>query len=288
MNLGHRGDLPSTDVKAMERHCHAVLDAAFAAGVRFFDAARSYGLAEEFLASWLSSRNIAPGQLYVSSKWGYTYTAGWRVDAPTHEVKDHSLAQLDRQWPESRALLGQWLNLYQIHSATLESGVLADSTVLARLAELRAAGLQIGLTTTGPRQAETLRRALELELFDAVQATWNLLEPSCAPALAEAKRAGLRIINKEALANGRLTARGGIPLLERAASRLHCTPDALALACALRQPFADVVLSGAATVEQLHSNLRLPAVDDATLDELSALAEEPAQYWSERSRLAWN
>src|SRR5438067_5798661 len=41
----------------------------------------------------------------VSSKWGYTYTAGWQVEAARHEIKDHSLAALERQLAESRALL---------------------------------------------------------------------------------------------------------------------------------------------------------------------------------------
>ena len=44
-----------SDVAAMERHAHEVLDAACEAGVRYFDAARSYGRGEEFLASWLGA-----------------------------------------------------------------------------------------------------------------------------------------------------------------------------------------------------------------------------------------
>ena len=63
----------------------------------------------------------------VSSKWGYTYTADWAVDATVHEIKDHSAAALARQWPETDALLGPWLRLYQVHSATIESGVLDDA-----------------------------------------------------------------------------------------------------------------------------------------------------------------
>src|SRR5262245_58972668 len=181
INLGHAGDLASDyDVAAMEAHCHAVLDIAWQSGVRYFDAARSYGRAEAFLASWLAARGIAPGDVTVGSKWGYTYTAGWRVEAEKHEVKDHSLAVLRRQWKESRELLGPHLDLYQIHSATLDSGVLDNADVLAELARLKEQGVRIGLTLTGPRQADTLRKALDstIGLFDSVQATWNLLEPS--------------------------------------------------------------------------------------------------------------
>src|SRR5437899_9030032 len=107
MTLGHARDVGDASVAAMERRCHEVLDAAFAGGVRHVDAARSYGRAEEFLASWLRSRKLAPAELTVSSKWGYTYTAGWRAQAEQHEVKDHSVATLRRQLQESRALLGE-------------------------------------------------------------------------------------------------------------------------------------------------------------------------------------
>jgi len=54
----------------------------------------------------------------------------------------------------------------------------------------------------------------------------------------------------------------------------------------LVQPWADVVLSGAATVDQLRSNLAALELDvDPNLEQL---AEDPAVYWEERSALPWN
>jgi aryl-alcohol dehydrogenase-like predicted oxidoreductase len=274
----------------MERNAHGVLDAAFDGGVRYFDAARSYGRAEAFLASWLELRGLGPGEVTVGSKWGYTYTAGWRVDADPPEVKDLSAATLRRQLAESRALLGPHLRLYQIHSATLESGVLEDREVLDELERLRKNGLAIGVSVTGDRQAETIRRALEAKVFDTVQATWNLLERSAGATLAEAHDAGLGVIVKEVLANGRLTARGGDSLLAQIAAERGTNPDALAFAAAIAQPWADVVLSGATTVEQLRSNLAALDVGyDEELDRrLAPLVEEPGQYWSTRAALPWN
>jgi aryl-alcohol dehydrogenase-like predicted oxidoreductase len=288
INLGHGDDLGADkDVATLAGEAHAVLDAAYDGGIRYFDAARSYGKAEEFLASWLELRGLAPGAVTVGSKWGYTYTAGWRVDADVHEVKDLSLATLQRQLAESRALLGPHLRLYQIHSATTESGVLDDREVLDELARLRDGGLAVGLTVTGPKQRETIERALEVEIFDTVQATWNLLERSAAPALGSAHAAGLGVIVKEALANGRLTPRGDVAALKELAERSGTSPDALALAAVLSQPWADVVLSGAATVETLRSNLEALEVEpDAALS--LELAEDPARYWQERSALPWN
>jgi aryl-alcohol dehydrogenase-like predicted oxidoreductase len=174
--------------------------------------------------------------------------------------------------------------------------------VIAELAAYRDAGLSIGLSLSGAKQAETLRRALDVSvngmpLFAAVQATWNLLEPSAGSILQQAHDAGLGVIVKEALANGRLTARNDDPafakqraLLESTAASLHTTIDALALAAVLAQPWADVVLSGAARVEHLHSNLGVLSVawTDELAESLAGLAETPEKYWATRSELKWN
>jgi aryl-alcohol dehydrogenase-like predicted oxidoreductase len=300
INLGHAEDLNETyEVEAMAAHAHRVLDAAWAAGVRYFDAARSYGRAEAFLGEWLQSRQISPDEVVVGSKWGYTYTADWQIEAEKHEVKEHSLAVLQRQIGESRALLGEYLDLYQIHSATLDSGVLENEAVLAELARLKASGLKIGLSLSGAKQAETLERALAVRLdngrllFDAVQATWNLLEQSAGAALAAAHAAGLGVIVKEALANGRLTPRSAEPkmaLLRQIAVEKGTTMDALALAAVLAQPWAGIVLSGAAAVAHLEANVKAVevAMDEETAVRLQALVESPEAYWQTRSALAWN
>jgi aryl-alcohol dehydrogenase-like predicted oxidoreductase len=286
LNLGHGEDLGSErSVQAMERHAHGVLDAALAGGIRYFDAARSYGEAEAFLASWLRQRGIAPGEVVVGSKWGYTYTAGWRVDADPPEVKDLSVGAYRRQVAETRALLGDWLSLYQIHSATIDSGALDDGELLGELRALREEGVAIGLTATGPQQANTIDAAIATGVFDTVQATWNLIERSAGPALQRAHDAGLGVIVKEAVANGRLTARGAPDALMRAAQALGATPDAVALAAVLRQPWSDVVLSGATTEQQVQSNLA--ALRVGTVPELDELIEAPEAYWAERSALRW-
>ena len=289
ITLGRSTDLGADrTVAAMRRRSHALLDAAHAAGVRYLDVARSYGRAEEFLGEWLSA-HLVPGAVTVGSKWGYRYTGDWRLDVTVQELKDLSVDNLRRQFAESQDLLGDHLRLYQIHSATLESGVLEDDAVLAELRRIKEMGLAIGLTVTGPRQAETIERALAVGLFDTVQATWNLLERSATPALERAHEAGVGVIIKEALANGRLTAAGKERALFDVARELEVAPDVIALAAVLNQPWADVVLSGAVTPEQLVSNLA--ALDVVGVDRLQArlrhLAEPPERYWSERSRLPW-
>jgi aryl-alcohol dehydrogenase-like predicted oxidoreductase len=289
INLGREHDLPADrSVDAMRARVGELLDAAYDAGVRYFDAARSYGRAEEFLAGWLATHPVGR-DVVVGSKWGYTYVAGWRSDAEVHEVKDHSVATFERQIGETRALLGDRLDIYHIHSLTAESPALTDATLHRRLAALAAEGVAVGFSTSGPSQSTVIRAALDISvdgipLFRSVQATWNVLETSAGAALSEAHDAGCLVIVKEAMANGRLAAADG-PLAGIAAE-LGSTPDAVALAAVLRQPWARIVLSGAATIDQLSANL---SAESLMLSDqhLSTLAEEPGAYWRTRSSLPW-
>lgn len=296
---GRERDLgTSRSVEELEADARALLDAAYAAGVRYVDAARSYGLAERFLGGWLRDRP-ASADVTVASKWGYAYVGGWRLDAAVHEVKDHGLAAYEAQLVETRAELGRLPDVYQVHSLTPDSPALGDRALHHRLAALRDGGTAVGFSTSGPRQADVVRRALALEvdgtrLFDVVQSTWNLLEPSAGPALAEARAAGLRVVVKEAVANGRLVGAEtdpapGVVAVLRLAERLGVSPDQVAVAAALAQPWVSVVLSGAVTPEQLRSNRGAAEVGlpSGWVEQVLPGGEDPETYWRQRSQRAW-
>jgi aryl-alcohol dehydrogenase-like predicted oxidoreductase len=304
---GRGADLPDRSAAGMRARTYAVLDAAYAAGVRYADAARSYGRAEEFLGAWLADRGHS--DVVVGSKWGYRYTGDWRLDG-VQEVKEHSLAMFTSQLAETRGYLGSALALYQVHSLTEDSPVLGDRALLAALAGLRDERVMIGLSTSGPRQADTLRRALSVTvggapLFSAVQVTWNLLEPSVAAAAAEAAQAGWAVLVKEPVANGRLApggdAAGPGSALAMAAAQAGVSADAVAIGAALAQPWATVVLSGAVSAAQLGANLAALRADGRAgaretgqlAPELATvlagqLAENPDAYWAERSARPWS
>jgi aryl-alcohol dehydrogenase-like predicted oxidoreductase len=313
VTLDHATDLAGDyDPARMEAHTHEVLDAAFASGIRYVDAARGYGRAEDFLTSWLHDRKIEPGEVVVASKWGYTYTAGWSTSAKLHELKDHSLAAFERQLAESVERLGRYLSLYQIHSVTADGKTLEDDALIDAMARLKERGIRAGLTVSGAGQAVAIRRSLDVRrdgerVFDSVQATWNLLERGAESALEEAHAAGMKVVVKEALANGRLTgggrreAGGGkqetgnvlLPSLARiseVAEARGTTIDKLALAAALSRPWATIVLSGAATVDQIRSNLTaLDLAWNAELEEeLPSLSISSDEYWRARSSFSWN
>ncbi|MFJ6544075.1 aldo/keto reductase [Streptomyces sp. NPDC091385] len=295
INLGRDQDLGvDRSVEALRARSHELLDAAYAQGVRYFDAARSYGRAEEFLADWLTAHPEID-DVVIGSKWGYTYTADWSTDAERHEVKDHSLATFERQRAETDALFGDRLDLYQIHSVTPDSPALTDRALHERLAEAAAGGLTIGFSTSGPAQADAVRAALKVtvdgeRLFRTVQSTYNALETSAGAALAEAHDAGLTVIVKEGMANGRLAGSAAPAPLREVAEETGLGADAVALALILCRPWADVVLSGAATAAQLTSNLHAAAVDldEDRLARLATLAEDPRAYWERRGQLPWH
>ena len=106
-----------------------MLDLATELGIGYIDVARSTGLPS---GSWpTGSRDTPRLEMTIGSKWGYRYVGEWQVEPQC--TGEGPLAGRLAQWRESRQLLGTRLRLYQIHSATPDTGVLSDLEVLAEL-----------------------------------------------------------------------------------------------------------------------------------------------------------
>ena len=298
INTGSAAALPSDrSVESFRDNTFRVLDAAVAAGLDWIDTARSYGRAEEFVGDWWRRRAAADPDWpekapTISSKWGYRYIGNWDPTAAVHEEKEHSLQRFTRQLELTRTTLPR-LHLYQVHSLTVDSPLFDDAPLLDALARLRDSGVAVGFSTSGPGQADTILRALEVTraqapLFSAVQSTWNLLETSAAPALSIASRRELTVLVKESLANGRLVTDPPLAL-RTVADRLGATADAVALAATAAQPWATRVLIGPAGVDQLTDNMQVNDIrlTDEDLEALTAHPSDPDRYWTERSNLPW-
>jgi len=69
----------------------------------------------------------------------------------------------------------------------------------------------------------------------------------------------------------------------------HVSVDAVAIAAALANSWAHVVLSGATTIEQLSSNLAALSVELSAneLDALEPLTEPARDYWLQRQSIPW-
>ncbi len=284
-----------SSVDAFKLNSFEVLDAAYASGVRFFDTAPSYGKGESFLKEWHSLRNH--NDALLSSKWGYTYVAGWNLGYKgAHEIKEHSIDKLHEQWAYSKTLLPH-LKVYQIHSATFESGVLVNEAVLDALYDLkRSTGVKIGLTVSGVSQKEILKAAFSIQkngelLFDSYQLTFNIFEQSVVAILTEIKAAGKFVIVKEGLANGRVFLENSASAtLQSLADKYKVGIDAIALRYCMDAIDSDIVLSGAFSKEQLLQNLKANEFS-LTSDEvvvLSKYAMSEQKYWSQRTDLSWH
>ncbi len=277
-----------------------LLNNAYNRGVRYFDTAPGYGMAEQLLIDWVTKKQDV--SIEIATKWGYTYVANFDPKATQHEVKEHSIEKLYEQWAQSKMLL-PFLTTYQIHSATFDTGVLENEAVLNRLAELKNEhGLLMGLSTTGANQVEVLKKALDIavdgeKLFDAFQVTYNILDQSLASVAEEISKQNKRLIIKEALANGRIFPNKKYPhyanayqQLNQLAEKYSVGIDAIALRfCADSIPVFRV-LSGAANESHLADNLKTEdfELEEADIAILKQLSVTPEAYWNERKQLGWN
>lgn len=278
---------------AFKNNALDMLSTAYELGIRYFDTAPSYGKGEAFLMEWQKKHQFL--DIELATKWGYTYVANWILNYKgAHEVKEHSIDKLLEQWKTSKDLLPA-LKVYQIHSATFDSGVLENQKVLKKLYQIKKeTGLAIGLTSSGPNQAQVLKEASEIKikdhfLFDVFQVTYNILEQSTFDVLKNLIKKGKKIVVKEALANGRVFTNTA-PLLSELAHKYNVGIDAIALRFVIDSLHPWVVLSGASSKTQLQENLKSLTFQFTTeeVNLLKSLALEPNNYWSERKALAWN
>lgn len=275
-----------------------LLSLAYKSGIRHFDTAPGYGIAEQILLEWLNETDH--NDVTISTKWGYTYVADFNPNATVHEVKEHSLAKLNEQWKHSMQFI-PLLNIYQIHSATMDSGVLKNLEIHHRLHEIKKTHhIEIGLSTSGANQNEIIQAALNVSvnneaLFDSFQVTYNVFDQSLAQI--KSKLVDKKVIIKEALANGRIfpnAAYSNYSTVYKAMSELaekHCVSiDAIALRFCIDSINPHKVLSGASNESELKSNVQADQfkLTPQELNLLSTLAVDPYEYWLERKHLTWN
>jgi aryl-alcohol dehydrogenase-like predicted oxidoreductase len=287
------------DLNTFRLKGYQVLESAYQQGVRYFDTAPGYGLAEQLLIDWVKDKKDP--SIEVATKWGYAYVANFDPTASIHEVKDHSIHQLISQWEVSKKLL-PYLSTLQIHSATFDTGVLKNEEVLQQLAQLKSKHqLLIGLTTTGANQVEVLKKALgvhveNIPLFDVFQVTYNILDQSLSEVSSLIKENGKRIVIKEALANGRIFPNSKYPVyeemyvaLEKMASKYSVGIDAIALNFCVQTIDPFIVLSGASELNQIKENLKSNEflLEEKDLSTLKSFGINTTDYWLERKQLGW-
>lgn len=296
----NQGDKEPFSLSVFRQKGIKMLDYAYDSGIRYYDTAPGYGLAEQLLIDWAKEKNDP--SITVATKWGYTYVASFDPKAKVHEVKEHSLNKLNEQWEASKQLL-PFLRYYQIHSATFESGVLENDAVLERLFQLKEeSNIKVGLTTTGSNQAEVLQKGIDVhykgnQLFEVFQCTYNVLDQSIYKLGRQIISDRKQLVLKEVLANGRLFPNAAYPgyqhlykKLEVLSKKYEVGVDSINLQFCLAKLAGAIVLSGANKPEYLALNLRAMEfqLSPQEIDEITQFKTAPKLYWEERKQLTWN
>ena len=107
---------------------------------------------------------------------------GASTPTPTRSRTTRSRRSASSAPRRSRCSAGAW-RVYHVHAATLETGVLDDRRAARGAGGAARRRVRVGISTSGPQQADAVRRALEVEvggapLFTSFQSTWNVLETS--------------------------------------------------------------------------------------------------------------
>ncbi len=258
---------------AQQRRYQETLEQAYAAGIRYFDAAELYGGAEFRLGRFLSG--VDRSGLFVATK------SRIPPDLTPAEAAMHVRQSLRNSLER---LQTDRIDLFQIHDVRHLDQVLPEGGVLEMLEAARAEGLirYIGLAT---RWHDLSELAASTPGFDTVLTylDYNLVDQSAAPMIAFAQAQGVGVINATVLANGLLL--GSDPRLDPSqdpetrgrrprAIRVYdfCVAQgvpvlAMALQFPLRNPGISIMLFGPGNPEQLQAN-------SAALDE-----EIPESVW---------
>lgn len=231
-----------------EAEAFALLDAAYALGVRVFDTAPSYGRAELLLGRW--RRKTGHADVVVSTKVGYGVPG----------VEDWTGASVALGIDQAlRTLSAQRLELVHLHSC---SGVVALRDDIQRaIGDALDAGKITVAAYAG--ENEDLDAALASPLFGAVQLSVSLVDQGSRELrLADLARRGIGVIAKRTLGNGpwsAATPTGDGPEAEyqRRFAQLELPPPddgawaALALRFAAYSPGVDVALVGTRSIDRL-------------------------------------
>jgi aryl-alcohol dehydrogenase-like predicted oxidoreductase len=239
------------DASLGEGDAERLLLGALDLGVTFFDAARSYGLAEERLGRHLGARR---SEVALSTKGGYGASGAhdWTPDAVTRGI-DEALVRLrtDR------------IDVFHLHSCPLD--VLRRDDLLLALERARAAGKVRVAAYAGDNEA--LDWAVRSPAFGSVQCSVNLFDQrALGDAVPCAAHRDLGVVAKRPLGNApwrfadRPEGRDAAFSWDRMRA-LHLDPsplpwDALALRFAAFAPGVSCVALGTTSLEHLRAAAR--------------------------------
>jgi aryl-alcohol dehydrogenase-like predicted oxidoreductase len=265
-NFGRRMDLDAT---------RAVVDAALAAGVTFFDTADIYGIgaSEEFLGQVLDGRR---DQVTLATKFGMDMRDG----KGPRGSRDYILQAVEASLGRLRTDVIDYYWYHQPDGVTPISETLETLDELVRAGKVRAIGAS-NFNAEQIEEADSVARERGLTPFTAIQNEYSLLQREVErDVLPACERLGLGFVPFFPLASGRLTGkykRGAeapsgtrlagrdevatdeqfdlIEALERYAAERGVSITDVAIGALLAQPAVSSVIAGATKPGQIASNV---------------------------------
>jgi aryl-alcohol dehydrogenase-like predicted oxidoreductase len=214
------------------------LEYAFSIGIRYFDCAASYGVAEQRFGKFLKSLSAADrSSIVVATKFG----EHWDFEKGEPYV-DHSFPALSASLQRSMDLLGK-IDVLQLHKTSpevLRSDDLRKAWALARSAGVRFLGPSVS-------DLESAHVACSGREYQMMQLPLNGENTGFAGILPLAKAAGMFLAINRPFAMGRILHEGGP---ETGAQKRIAAFEYL-----LRQPFGGVILAGTKSKIHLGENL---------------------------------
>lgn len=180
------GDKIFSEKKALN-----VIQAAIENGINFFDTGSSYsnGNAEIRLGKVLKNNNL--DNLVIATKGGTVLANDNKL------VKNFSKESLTKNLNISLKKLGvESIDLYQLHSPAIQH---INDDVLETLTQFKQQGKvkYVGLSCDG----KVLDHAINIEVFDTVMLTYNILEQKPEQQILEAKKRGKGVLIKSPMAH---------------------------------------------------------------------------------------
>ena len=169
-----------------DEQAETILNAVLDAGITFIDTARSYGLSEAYIGSYIADRR---SEYFLATKGG-RYQAG-----ETDWTEEHLLRGMDESL---QRLQVDYVDTLQLHSPTVEE--VERGNLVAGLRKLREQGKVrwLGNSTRLP----DLPTFLERGVFDVFQIPYSALERTHEDLITKAAEAGIGTVIRGGVAKG--------------------------------------------------------------------------------------
>lgn len=225
---GHRPDEVPSEADAI-----ALLEFAFNLGIRYFDSAPSYGIAEERLGKFLRSLNASQRKsLRIATKFGEHWNP-----ITNEPFVDHSFDALRRSLDRSLEHLGE-IDLLQLHKTTAE---VLQSNDLVRAWDY-AASVGIEILGASVSDLESARMTIAESRFRCLQLPLNRDNARFSGAVRDAATRGMWVATNRPFAMGAMLY-GDQPVPREEAFRF-----------VLGHNFTGVVLTGTKSKQHLQEN----------------------------------